>query len=284
MMNDILEPPAERDLPLARQERIRARVLATARRPERHTARRVALVATAVTAAAAGTTGAIWWSGDSDWGPPAQALAMSTSEMSPTLRKAADQCLKWNREPAGSVPVTLDDVAVAAQRGYDSALLFLRDDGYYACDVSKKPLMEVTGGASTDFWSPAQQNWLPGPIQRLSLSSSDSDGGDVTVIGRASARVHKLLLDHGDGHTTAARLRNGAFGLISDGTRVHANAQLVSYDGDGNEIDRRPLFRRSDQFEHCYVDPAGTVVYRKDRTQAPDPDPRECRPADPWVR
>jgi hypothetical protein len=59
---------------------------------------------------------------------------------------------------------------------------------------------------------------------------------------------------------------------------------LVSYDRDGNEIDRRPLLRRSDRFEHCHVDPADTVVYRKDRTHATDPDPRECRPADPWVR
>jgi hypothetical protein len=282
-MNDILDPPGERDLPAGRQERIRARVLDSVQHPERHTARRLVLVA-AVTAVAAGTVGAIRWNGDSDWGVSAMSMAMSTSELSPNLRKAAGQCLEWNRDEPDSVRVTLDDVAVAAQREYDSALLFLTDDGFYSCSVRKEPSMEVTGGSRSDIWSAPQREWLPGPIQRLGGTSSDVDGGDVTVIGRASARVDKLLLDYGDGHTTAARLQDGAFGLISDGMPVRPDARLVSYDRDGNEIDRRPLFNRQSDYEHCYVDPAGTVVYRKDRTETTDPDPRECQPADRWDR
>lgn len=284
MMHDILEPPAERDLPDASLTRIRARVFANIGRPEqRHTARRVVLVAAAATAVAAGATTAIRWEAGGD----VQALALSTSEMSPELREAADRCLTWNRgEAGGSVQVTLDDVAVAAQRGYESALLFLTDDGYFTCDVQKNPLREVTGGTSGDRWGPGQQTWLPGPVQRLSLSSSDLDGGDVTVIGRVSARVHRLVLDHGDGHTTTARLRNGAFGLISDGVRVRKNAALVSYDREGNEIDRRPLFRDSREFEDCYVDPAGTVLYHKQpkRGASPATDPSTCKPADAWGR
>jgi hypothetical protein len=102
------------------------------------------------------------------------------------------------------------------------------------------------------------------------------DGGDVAVTGRVSARVHRLVLEHGDGHTTAARLTDGVFGLLTEGANVNKDAELVSYDAKGTEIDRRLLFRPSNQFDHCYADSSGTVVYGEPGT--------DCQPAELWSR
>jgi hypothetical protein len=102
------------------------------------------------------------------------------------------------------------------------------------------------------------------------------DGGSVSVLGRVSARVDRLVLEHGNGRTTTARLRDGAFGIISRTDDVRKDAELVSYDRAGREIDRRLLFQFSEEYDHCYTDPDGTVIYGE-----PGPD---CRPADPWDR
>jgi hypothetical protein len=102
------------------------------------------------------------------------------------------------------------------------------------------------------------------------------------VIGRASARVKRLVLEHGDGRTTAARLKDGAFGLVSTGGPVRADAKLVSYDAHGNELGRMPLFDRD---ERCYADPAGRVLYPIHVPRdAPPPDPATCLPTEPWGR
>jgi len=121
------------------------------------------------------------------------------------------------------------------------------------------------------------RDWLPGPVQILSLSSSEFSGGKVTALGRISPRVHRLVLEHGNGRsTTTARLSRGAFGLVTRNDDVGSGATLVSYDSEDREIGRRELFRPFNESDRCYTDPAGTVVYGR---QGPD-----CVPADPWER
>jgi hypothetical protein len=215
---------------------------------------------------------------------------MSAAELSPSLRKAAEQCLDWNerertRGDDGFAPpsrVTLDDLAVATRHGHRSAMLFLTDTSYYTCDMVTEPGKEITGGTSSDLWGD-RRHWLPGPVQRLGLSYTEDDGGDVMITGRASAQVKRLVLEHGDGRTTVARLKDGAFGLISVGGPVRPNAQLVSYDADGNELDRFALFDNTYP-GGCYVDPAGKVLYQPlpVKKDAPPPDPATCLPAEPW--
>jgi hypothetical protein len=289
-MNDILQPPAERDLPADRADRIRAGVLAALDEPApAHSGRRVAVLAAVVTTVAAGVGGAALWPSGGG-GESTQVLAMSAAELSPSLRKAAEQCLDWNQRERGRgddgftppLKVTLDDLAVGTRHGDQSAMLFLTDTGYYACDMVTERGKEITGGSSSDTWGD-RRHWLPGPVQWLGLSSSDDDGGDVMITGRASARVKRLVLEHGDGRTTAAQLKDGAFGLISKAGPVRANAQLVSYDADGNELGRFPLFDKSFS-GGCYVDPAGKVLYqpRPVKKDAPPPDPADCAPAQPW--
>jgi hypothetical protein len=290
-MNDILRPPTERDLPAGRAERIRAGVLAALAEPEpAHTGRRVAVLAAVVTTVAAGAGGAaLWPSGNG--GGSTQALAMSATELPASLRGAADQCLEWSRDqharPPGEpgdpvVTVGLDDLAVATRHGHRAALLFMTDAGYFACDLVTKPGREITGGTNSDEWRD-RANWLPGPVQRLGLSSSELDGGDVMVTGRVSDRVRRLVLEHGDGRTTAARLEDGAFGVVSRGGPVRASARLVSYDADGNELGRMPLFDKS-YLDRCYADPAGKVLYlpRTATKGAPPPDPATCLPTERW--
>ncbi len=99
---------------------------------------------------------------------------------------------------------------VATERGDHALLLFMNDVGYATCDLrSAGRNREVFGGISVDPWPHGE--WLPGPVQRLLLTSTEHDGGDVSVSGRVSERVQRLVLDHGDGHTTTARLSGGAF-------------------------------------------------------------------------
>jgi hypothetical protein len=134
---------------------------------------------------------------------------------------------------------------------------------------------EGSGALSGDRWTPHTRQWLPGPIERLLLTSSEVDGGDVAVIGRVGEGIRRIVLEHGDGHTSEARFGNGMFAILSDGGPVGTAAQLVSYDGNGQERDRRPLFQHRDT-DACFVDPAGVVVYGV----AGD----NCRPGNRWRR
>lgn len=143
---------------------------------------------------------------------------MGPTELSPTLHRSVEQCLDWNaQEPlhtdnsaergdasGGGQPdgaswpaVTVDDLAVAAQRDDTAALLFLTEAGYLTCDVRLRAGREPTGGLGGAAHWP-QRDWLPGPVQWLSLGSTEPDGGDVTVSGRISAPVYRLVLEHGD--------------------------------------------------------------------------------------
>jgi hypothetical protein len=304
-MNDLLMPPGERDLPPRRAMEMRAGLMTAARGPRPRPTRRwlvAAVSATAVVTAVAGV--ALTHQVRDDDGT--QILAMGLGELNPGLKRAADQCLRWYAQdfappgeaastpgasapgseataaplpsgvvpapPIAEVPVSKGDIAVATQQGDKTAILFLNEIGYLACDITHQAEQEITGGLATERWP--HRDWLPGPVQRLSLTSTDSDGGDVAALGRVSSRVHRLVLERGNGKSTTARLSGGAFGLLTTTNDVRPNAELVSYDAAGDEIDRRPLFQPTKNLEHCYTDPAGTVIYGE-----PGPD---CLPADPW--
>ncbi|MEU7982622.1 hypothetical protein AB0B63_29325 [Micromonospora sp. NPDC049081] len=278
-MNDILDLPAERGLPPEAALAMRARILGFASPPPARTPRlRVAVAAVLLLAVACGVAAVGW---DRPARSPGQVLAMGQGELSPTLRDAAEWCLQWNsprRQAPGErpVPVSLADLAVAVERGGRVLVLFMNDVGYATCDVEWAGTARVSGGGATEPWPHGE--WLPGPVQRLLLISTEPDGGDVSVGGRVSPRVHRLVIDHGDGHTTAARLSAGVFGLLTSDARLRAgnDPELVSYDAGGAEIDRRPLFQPEDQLEHCYAGPDGKRIYGRPASG--------CRAAEKWRR
>lgn len=274
-MMELLDPPAERDLPAARAARMRAdlvtamsRPTAMSRAPGRSVRRRLAM-STAAVVAIGGLLVAMPGNQDGE-----QLLAMGAAELSPTLRPTVEQCLEWNAQ-AGQVAVSLPDLAVAAHRNHRTVALFLTDSGYLACDVSAPPGVEQSGGLSSAREWP-HGDLLPGPVDLLLLSSSEQDGGEVSAGGRVSERVDRLVLEHGNGHTTGARLADGVFGLLSDGDDVQPDAELVSYDVSGREIDRRPLFRPPGRLDRCYTDPSGDVIYGRAG--------QDCQPAERWTR
>lgn len=279
-MNDILDLPAERDLPPGTARAMRAQLLASVRpRPARSPRLRVAVAGVALLGVASGVAAVLW---DRPEDATVQVLAMGPGELSPTLRDAAERCLRWNspqrqaqqQASTSPVPVSLADLAVAIERGDRALVLFMNDVGYATCDVEWAGTARESGGSATETWP--HGDWLPGPVQRLLLTSTEADGGDVSASGRVSARVHRLVLDHGDGRTTAARLSGGAFGLMTSGARLHADnrPELVSYDARGVEIDRRPLFQAEDELDRCYAGPDGKRIYGKPTSG--------CRPAEKW--
>ncbi|MGN9807759.1 hypothetical protein ACTMSW_00140 [Micromonospora sp. BQ11] len=281
-MNNILDLPAERDLPPEAALAMRARILGFATPPPARTPRlRIAVAVAVLLAVASGAAAVVW---DRPERSAVQVLAMGAGELSPTLQDAAERCLQWNSPQRQSrqdpekrpVPVSLADLAVATERGDRALVLFMNDVGYATCDVEGAGTARESGGGATEPWPHGE--WLPGPVQRLLLTSTEADGGDVSVSGRVSSRVHRLVLDHGDGHTTTARLSEGAFGLMTSDSRLKADndPELVSYDAHGTEIDRRPLFQAEDQLEHCYTGPDGKRIYGKPTSG--------CRPAEKWGR
>lgn len=261
---------------------MRAQILgAVGPRPTRTPRLRVAIAAVVLLTVTSGVAAVVW---DRPDGSNVQVLAMGPGELSPTLRTAVEQCLQWN-SPEGllrpsegeqQVPVSLADLAVATERGNRALVLFMTDIGYATCDIQSDGTQEPSGGGATEPWPHGE--WLPGPVQRLLLTSTDSDGGDVSVSGRVSGRVDRLVLDHGDGRSTAARISGGAFGLTTSGARLRIDddPELVSYDARGAEIDRRPLFQAEDQLEHCYASPDGKRMYGKPTSG--------CLPVEKWKR
>lgn len=274
-MSSLLEPPAERDMPRGRSTRMRAHLLASIQRPPSRSGvgrRRVAMVIVMAAATAVAGVAASTWTFQDDG--EVEALAMSTAELSPPLREVTRQCLEWNArqraDGAAGVPaVRAGDLAMAARRDRRAVTMFLTPTGYFSCDVHGKG----GGGAGGEDWP--SRDWVPGPVQMVSNASTELDSGHVMAAGRVSNRVHRLVLDHGNGLTTTARIERGVFGLISRGV-VTKEAEMVSYQVDGSEIGRRPLFQPLDHYDHCYVDPSGNVLYG-------DPGPN-CLPAEPWAR
>ncbi|RQW99372.1 hypothetical protein [Micromonospora inaquosa] len=281
-MNDILDLPAERDLPPKAAHAMRARILGSVRpRPARTPRLRAAVAGVVLLAVASGVAAAVWQRPDRS---PVQVLAMGPSELSPTLRDAAERCLQWNspqrqtrQNPSEQpVPVSPADLAVAIERDDRTLVLFMNHAGYATCDAEAAGTDQETGGHASEPWR--HGDWLPGPVQRLLLTSTEHDGGDVNVSGRVSGRVDRLVLDHGDGRSTTARLSGGAFGLMTSDARLKADndPELVSYDARGAEIDRRLLFQAEDQLEHCYASPDGKRIYGKPTSG--------CLPAEKWGR
>jgi hypothetical protein len=267
-MNGLPALPAERHLPPAREARMRADLVTAMSRPRaraRSARLRLAITVAAVAAVAGGILLAM--RGDQDGGE--DLLAMGPDELSPTLYRAAEQCLAWNGD---RYPVSMSDLAVAAQQGHRAQLLFLNDSGYFECDVTVEPGEESHGGTDGVIEWP-HGDLLPGPVEVLGMGMT-GDPGEVAIAGRVSDRVDRLELEQGNGHTTTARLENGVFALISDGD-VHLDAELVGYDAEGREIYRwAPL--AEDSPEGCYTDESGTVIYG-------EPSPG-CQPAERWTQ
>lgn len=297
-----LEPPAERDLPSIRAARMRARLRAEMRGPasaRRPRTARLALagVVTAAVAAAVATPLLL---------PEEQptTVAMGPGELSPSLVVAVEDCLygypdRPMFEHGPRFPVTAADMAVAVEHDGRSTAVFLTREGYLACQHSAAGVLsgsEPSGGLSIQTWD-GTRDWLPGPVQILQRSSEEADGGWVTAAGRISARVDRLVVDHGDGTITEARLSGGTFGVLTT-TEVKPDAALAAYAVDGTEIWRQPFFRPSPSRYQCYADPSGKIVYPalglgnsdKDSGQAVTgsepgqaaPADRSCLPAESW--
>ncbi|WP_433304635.1 hypothetical protein ACQP2F_15655 [Actinoplanes sp. CA-030573] len=153
-----------------------------------------------------------------------------------------------------------------------AGFLFLNQAGYMECSAYLTA-GEREAGVGGELWP--HRDWLPGPVQILGMTSSEEDHGWVQATGRVSPRVDHLVLEHGDGQTTAARIDNGTFGLISRNDDVTPAAALVRYGSTGQEFRRKAIFALQ-RDTHCYTDHTGKLIYRETR--------HDCLPADPWIR
>jgi hypothetical protein len=267
-MNPLLTPPAERDLPRGAAARIRTRLLVETNGRAVPRVRRPLVAISAAAAVAAGVAGVGL---ATHHAAPSSVLALGPSELTGELHDGVERCLEWaSQHPDIPVRMTETDFAVAAQHDDVEAILFYNNAGFFSCKQQNTGITAI----DADRWQ--RRDWLPGPVDVLLTESTELRGGDVIVIGRVSARVHRLVLQWG-GHTVEARIARGVFGLISaSGAGVTGDVQLVSYDAAGQQIGRRLLFTATpDQPDHCYVNPAGTVVYG---TRGAN-----CLPAEPWT-
>ncbi|WP_433044703.1 hypothetical protein [Dactylosporangium sp. CS-033363] len=257
-----MNPPAERDLPVATATRMRADLVAATRPalPAPYRWRWVVAAAAAVVLVL--LLPALIWGGRAH-GPAV--IAMGPDEPLPQLQEATAACLDWNRSHYQPLPVDPPDLAVAGSDGERAFLLYINHTGYLSCSFDRVDDPGRGGGFDTQgFIDPTT---VPGPVERLLGGSTEVDGGTVTLAGRVSDRVVRLVLEHGDGRTTAARIEHGAFGLIADG--VHRNAELVAYDAGGAEIYRAAWdAARPDYRPEC-------------RTVPKSP---SCPPPEPWRR
>ncbi|WP_433204238.1 hypothetical protein ACQP00_35570 [Dactylosporangium sp. CS-047395] len=253
--------PTERDLPAATATRMRADLVAATRPslPAPYRLRWALAVAAAVVLVL--VLPAFIWGGRGH-GPAV--IAMGPDEPLPQLRKATAACLDWNRNHYQPLPVDPPDLAVAGSDGQVGFLLYINHTGYLACTIDHIDDPGRGGGFDTEGW--IDPTTVPGPVQTLLGSASEDFGGTVALAGRVSDRVVKLVLEHGDGHATTARIEHGAFGLIADGVR--GNAELVAYDAAGAEIYRAPrLAPRPDRKEEC----------------RPVPPAPSCAKPEPWA-
>jgi hypothetical protein len=274
-----LEPPAERDLPRAAANRIRETLIREAGRRTRSPRRpgRVRLALAAVVVLAAGVVSALQLRPEE---PPATTIAMGPSELTASLAATVRDCReRWPDEAefgkTQRALVESSTLAVAMEHDRRAMALFLGPDGYFTCDEVRRGRISGSGFGIA-AWN-GQRDWLPGPVQRLSVASSGMDSGWAFAAGRVSHRVARLVLEHGAGATTEARLANGAFGLITATADVQPDAELVAYDAAGEVIERERFFEPLSVPSRCYTDPAGQVIY----SRSPDPD-RDCVPAERW--
>jgi hypothetical protein len=213
------------------------------------------------------------------------------------VRLAVRQCLLWNAQNP-RYRLSESDLAVAAEQdGFVATLFFTsRGDAYWACMIdttSGGPQPKAPGGRAYSGGAGGCRNqphwgWLLGPVNILNPLSPTAPThgrpspnarpfwgtGGVALVGRVSARVHRLVLDHGNGQITEAHLAHGGFAVVATAP-VAANATLLAYDAAGAEIYRR-LVDELGPVRGCWVDPSGKVIAGK-----PGPD---CRPAERWTR
>ncbi|WP_430784279.1 hypothetical protein [Actinoplanes sp. G11-F43] len=280
-----LEPPAERDLPPGSAARMRGRLRrerdagpATRRAPATRPARHGRIAVAGLVACAVAGAVAVPLTRER----PAATIAMGPGELTPALSSTVEDCL--NGYPDGAMfangpkfPVGGADMAVAVEHGGRATAVFLTGEGYLACQRTGAGIMpgdEPSGGISVERWD-GTRGWLPGPVQVLLRTSEEADGGVVTATGRISARVQRLVVEHGDGEVSGARLSGGTFGLLST-AGVGPGAALVAYAGDGTEIWRQPFFEPARSRFECWIDPDGVVVHpapaRRDGTDPSAPD------------
>jgi hypothetical protein len=269
-----LQPPAERDLPAGRQAQMRTALLRTidgptaepARRTGRPTAWRWAAAAAGLAViAAAGVAALLPYRDDS------QTLAYSGGAVSPEVQRAADQCIEDNRaHPDSGTGADLTLVNLLGRNG-TAAVVYTSPGGMVYCFNSSQ-----TSGRS--MASQAVSNWLPGPIEIGSATSTEAEGPSdyFAVAGRVSGRAARVVLDHGNGLQTTANLAGGTFIVIAEGEVDTIPSTLVTYDGAGAEIDRRAAWAGSlDEQTSCRTDPSGAVI--KGSVAGTD-----CRPGEAW--
>jgi hypothetical protein len=286
-MNDVLDPPAERDLPPGCAARMRRDVLRAVARPApRRRSMVTAAVATAAAVAIAAAGIATQTRTASPDGPRLGTLvALGPNGAPAALDGLIAQCADLSSNPRGlsaPIAVTRANLAVSVVGSTNAALLFLTDDGYVTCDVNRIARGASFGqglGIGVDRWG-VQRDWLPGPFQVLSHVRTTLEGGDVTASGRVGPRVDRLSLEWGEGRRVDATVDDGVFGLQVDTGDVTEDAELVAYDRTGAEIGRRSMDLPLYEFDPCYADPAGRVVYDR----IPPAPAEECRPAEPWGR
>lgn len=288
--------PPERDLPAARQARMRHRILDGLSGPGRSVRRRRMLaVLGAGLATAACATAVVVWTGGPGGGerPEIQVVALGTGVLSPTVRRTGDLCLTntWQqlndpdhpseytfRWPEGARPSLVN----YAEREDWAITVYRLDRTMIWCSMT--PTIPPSDEWSSSLSYGPAPSWLPGAVSSASSGHSDADGGQSHVAGYVSRRVAKVVLDDGQGHRSTARLAEGTFAVLSDGALAPGKGQLISYDEQGREIDRRPVFDLGPVGTSCWIDPAGkVVVYGMDRKNAPTPSPAGCGKAEPWA-
>lgn len=284
--------PPERELPAARQARMRHRILdglSTPGRPARGGMLRVLGAGLATAACAVAVV--LWTGGPHGARPSPEVVALGDDALSPVVRDTGNLCLThaWQQatdperrqaDPAFVWPADARPSLVNYAERDDRAIVV-----YRLAQTVIFCTMEPTVPPS-DEWSSSMSyaqapQWLPGLVGRESTSSSEQWGGLTAVAGFVHRRVAKLVLDDGAGHRSTARLADGTFAVLSNGGLVPRKAQLISYDAQGREIDRRGAFDRGHGIITCWQDPAGTVVLRAE-PKVPD-FAGGCGKAEPWT-
>jgi hypothetical protein len=267
--------PPERDLPPARQRHLRSRVLGAATgRARRRPVVTVPVLAGLVlaTGAAAALVAADVIPGRDR--PQPDVVALGDEALSPLVRDAGNLCLTHAREAMNDRwPLNERPTMVNYAEYRDRAVVIYRT-GAKMIICTMEPTVPPSDELSSSMGLLEPGEWLPGPIAAEGATSTELDGGDVSVAGRVSRRVARVLLDDGAGNTVAARLADGTFAVVSDRPIRRDRGVLISYDRAGTELDRRPALDLRGPKEHCYADPTGRVVYG---TAEPN-----CRTAERW--
>lgn len=287
-MTNLEQLPPEREMPADRQARMRRQVLDTLTAPARpaHRRGRAARVVVASLATAACLAAAVSWAGGLREHPKPEVVALGDSALSPLVRETGNLCLTHAKtmDPArwptdSSRPVMVN---YAERDGTRAIVIYRMGERLYFC--SMEPTTPPSDEWSSSLGSSELPTWLPGPISAESASSSEPWGGESALAGFVSRRVAKVILDHGNGHHSTARLANGTFVVVSEGDVADRRGELISYDDQGREIDRRPAFDLGPVGTSCWVDPQGTVVlYGKEVKDATAPPSVNCGKAEPWA-